>query len=260
MALTETRHRMRLFSSTIASASLLPYKRSLRCSNRPRFQSVPPEFLFAPADGIQYTREDACRVLAQQPFKGPSLPFKYLLPSPNTTSLRPPTLRYGWRFGHDKIMEIALKHFPDAVEYRFAPSTEGLDDDDDEQYSPEDYLESKPNISETLYSLELPYAIRKYLGLPDSAPDLIKIQLLRDSEGHSEWGLTVGSNYDGILKRVYLDKLDSVLETDEPPMWYLDTLDWRWYRVPPKKGEDGCQASGQGQGRRGWADRIGEEP
>ncbi|RPD57739.1 hypothetical protein L226DRAFT_615176 [Lentinus tigrinus ALCF2SS1-7] len=218
---------------------------------RPYPIHVPAEFRFAPADGIQYTREDMFRAFSQQPFKGPSLPSKYLIPSPKTTSLRPPTLRYGWRFGHSKIMEIALKHFPDAVQYRCAPATQGLSgDDDDDDYSPEDYLESKPNIAETLYSPELPYAIQKYLGLPDSAPELIKIQLLRDSEGDNEWGLTVGSNYVGLLKRACLDKLETVLETDEPPMWYLDTFDWRWYRVPPPpKAKAKAKAGSKSQGK-----------
>ena len=73
--------------------------------------------------------QDISRIFAQQPFKGP-LPARYLIPSP-TTTLRPPKLRYGWRLGHDKLMDIAHKHFKEAVQYRFAPATENLDVDVD---------------------------------------------------------------------------------------------------------------------------------
>ena len=36
-------------------------------------------------------------------------------------------------------MDIAYKHFKEAVKYRFAPATEGLDEDEEIEYSPEDY-------------------------------------------------------------------------------------------------------------------------
>ncbi|RPD57737.1 hypothetical protein L227DRAFT_577720 [Lentinus tigrinus ALCF2SS1-6] len=198
---------------------------------RPQYPiHVPPEYLFAPADGIQYTTEDIPRAFAQQPIRTPSLPA-YLIPSPNTTTLRPPFLHYGWKLGSNKLLEIAQKHFPDVVEYRFAPAREGLDDHD-EDYPPEEYLENKPNVGETIFNGQLLFAIYKYIDLPVSrAPTLINVRLLNDSEG-DEWGLTVGSNYDGVIERVFLDKLQTILETEEPPMWYLDIHDCEWYRVP----------------------------
>ena len=175
--------------------------------------------------------QDISRIFAQQPFKGP-LPARYLIPSP-TTTLRPPKLRYGWRLGHDKLMDIAHKHFKEAVQYRFAPATENLEEDDETEYSPEDYKEEKPNIIETILGPDYIIAIQDLLGLPDWSSDYVTIQPLYDSELNSEWGLTVGSNYPpGILKRELIAKLEEILETDEPVMWYLDFDEWQWYRLP----------------------------
>lgn len=180
------------------------------------------------------------RVFAQQPIKGPPLPFKYLLPSSSTT-LRPPTLRYGWRLGHNKLLDIAQKHLKEAVQYRFAPATEGLDEDNEPEYNPEDYKEEEANIIDTLLSPDYIVAIQDLLGLPDWATDYINIQPLYDSQCNPEWGLTVGSNYHhGTLKRDFITKLEEILETDEPIMWYVDPCAWQWYRLPspPKpKGE-----------------------
>ena len=173
-----------------------------------------------------------CRIFAQQPIKGPGLPFKYLVPSPSTT-LKPPTLRYGWRLGHEKLMDIAYKHFKEAVKYRFAPATEGLDEDEEIEYSPEDYEVEQANIMDTLMAPDYIVAIQDLLGLPDWATDYINIQPLYDSQHKYEWGLTVGSNYPpGVLRADVIAKLEEILETDEPAMWYLDFHEWQWYRLP----------------------------
>ena len=172
------------------------------------------------------------RAFAQQPIKGPSLPFGYLVPSP-TTTLKPPTLRYGWRLGHDKLMDIAHKHFKEAVKYRFAPPTAGMGGDDDTDYDPEDYKEEQANIIETILSPDYIVAIQDLLGLPDWATDYIDIRRLYNSQCNAEWGLTVGSNYSpGVLKRPFIAKLEDILETDEPAMWYIDHCAWQWYRLP----------------------------
>ena len=178
--------------------------------------------------------QDIPRIFAQQPLKGPSLPFTYLIPSPSTT-LRPPTLRYGWRLGHDKLMDIAMKHFKNVVQYRFAPSTEGMgiekgDETDDET---EDYQEEQPNVLETLLNLNYIFAIQKLLGVPTWVADHITIQPLYDCQFKSKWGITVGTNYPpGIMRQDFMVKLQEILETDEPPMWYLDYSERQWYRLP----------------------------
>ena len=207
--------------------------------------------------------QDLRRAFAQQPIKGPALPFGYLVPSPSKT-IRPPKLRYGWRLGHEKLMDIARKHLKEAVQYRFAPAMEGFDQDNEPEYNPEDYKEEQANIIDTLMSPDYIVAIQDLLGIPDWATDYITIQPLYDSQHNAAWGLTVGTNYPpGVLKRDLITKLEEILETDEPAMWYLDFHEWQWYRLPslPKskggrflfvedrraltslcsKDEDGCQ-------------------
>ncbi|TFK83453.1 hypothetical protein K466DRAFT_589722 [Polyporus arcularius HHB13444] len=192
--------------------------------------NIDPKALFAPADGVSYTPSDLPRIFAQQPIAGSELPAEYLIPSP-TSTLRPPTVRYGWRLGHRKLMDIAADCFPHVVVRRFAPETEGFIHD--QEYTDADYKEERANIADTLGNPDFILAIQEYLDLPVAASNVITIQPLCDSQWATEWGLTVGSNYLGVLKQEYVDRLEKeVLKTEEPPMWYLDYLEWEWFRLP----------------------------
>ncbi|KAI1787196.1 hypothetical protein LXA43DRAFT_721217 [Ganoderma leucocontextum] len=190
------------------------------------------ELPFAPEDGLTYYLEDKDRVFAQQPLKGPSLPA-YLIPSRSST-LKPPTLVYGWRLGHDKLMQIAHDHFPQVVRYRHGPATLGLCDEENEHYTEEDWDHERPNIAETIFDYDFIVAIREYLGIGSEGDKLFNIDVLYDSHREAEYGLTVGSNYLKVLDKDSLHKLEALIAPDEPAMWYLHCKKWVWRRVVPQ--------------------------
>ncbi len=177
--------------------------------------------------------QDKDPVFAQQPLQGPSLP-DCLIPSRSST-LKPPTLVYGWRLGHDKLMQVALDHFPQIVRRRRGPATVGLfDDEEDVQYSEEDWETERPNIADTIFDYDFLVAIREYLGIGREDKDLFKIDVLYDSRREAEYGLTVGSNYLKVIDQHSLQKLQALIASDEPAMWYLHCKKWMWRRVIPK--------------------------
>nr|VWP02497.1 Candidapepsin-6 (EC (ACP 6) (Aspartate protease 6) (Secreted aspartic protease 6) [Ganoderma boninense] len=195
-----------------------------------------PALLFAPEDGQTYHLEDQPRVFAQQPLQGPSLPT-YLMPSRFTT-LQPPTLVYGWRLGYAKLMQIALDHFPQVVVYRKGPTMLGLVDEETQDWTDDDWDNVHANIAETITGYGFVAAIREYLGMGPEADDLFDVELLCDSRQDSEYGLTVGSNYLKVIDKDAVEKLEALLATDEPAMWYLRRHHWMWRRVAPKPQEN----------------------
>ena len=94
---------------------------------------IKPEARFAPADGKEYTRQvrssrlplapvshpwppDKDRIRCfkeQQPIRQRRLP-KHLRPSSDSI-LQPPVLLFGWAVGHERLMAIVQKEFPEVV-------------------------------------------------------------------------------------------------------------------------------------------------
>ncbi|KAI0730720.1 hypothetical protein C8Q76DRAFT_782336 [Earliella scabrosa] len=202
-------------------------------ANQHRPIKVAPRALFAPADGCVYTEEDRKRVFSQQPFNGPELPISYLIPT-STSTLRPPILRYGWRLGHERLMSVIRDCFPSAIKRRHGPPTLGLDDDDLLDLTEESFEHVNDNIADTLYGLDIIIAITAYLGLDWKTEKCIDIKPLPDKDGELEPGLTIGSNYVGLLAEEHIAKLQALFAPNEDPMWYLDGVYWQWYRAPPK--------------------------
>ncbi|KAI0748673.1 hypothetical protein C8Q80DRAFT_1271048 [Daedaleopsis nitida] len=199
--------------------------------------NVNPLAMFAPADGRLYTEEDYDRAFAQQPFDGPDVPFDYLVPS-RTTTLRPPKLVYGWRLGHEILMDIARQHFPRTIMICMGPALLGLVDEETYHFSPESLIEEHENFAATLYSPSFPAAVSKYLGIP-LPQDYIVVQNLSDSKGDPALGLVVGTNYIGAIEDEQIEKLQHLITPfapDERPQWYLDCNYWQWCRVAPARG------------------------
>ncbi|KAI0794562.1 hypothetical protein C8Q74DRAFT_1365997 [Fomes fomentarius] len=159
------------------------------------------DVLFAPSDGKTYKYpEDEERVFAQQPIEGPSLPAKYLIPSP-TAALQPPVMRFGWRLGHDKLMDLVRRHFPNSI-----------------------WEEINDNILQTICGPGFVVEICELLAIPSKWEEMV------------DFGLTIGTNYLGIPDADKIAELQRLIDTVEPdvrPMWYLDHVDWRWRRVVP---------------------------
>ncbi|KAI0794557.1 hypothetical protein C8Q74DRAFT_1445892 [Fomes fomentarius] len=196
------------------------------------------DVLFAPSDGKTYKYpEDEERVFAQQPIEGPVLPARYLLPSP-TAALQPPVLRFGWRLGHDKLMDLVRRHFPNSIERCPGPPNAALLDDLDEDAIELDYPpdELNDNIFQTISGPGFAVEICELLAIPSKWEAMVGVMPLYDSQLNSEFGLTIGTNYLGIPDADKIAELQRLIDTVEPdarPMWYLDHIDWRWRRVVP---------------------------
>ena len=183
------------------------------------------------------------RVFAQQPVPGPILPAEYLIID-RTCQLRPPMMRFGWRLGHDKLMELVKRYFPAAIERRYGPLTAGLLFDDEaaelgvvEDIPEEAWSEMNDNIIDTILGPHLVVEVCKFLGIPLKCDRMVRVVPLYNSELEDEWGLTIGTNHLGIPPRYAIAKLQELISTvdpNEPAMWYLDHIEWRWSRVPPK--------------------------
>ena len=108
------------------------------------------------------------------------------------------------------------------------------DEDNEPEHYPKDYKEEQAKIIKTLLSPTTSSQFRTSSDFRTGPPTkYITIQPLYDSWCNLEWGLTVGSNYHhGTLKRDFITKLEEILETDEPIMWYVDPCAWQWYRLP----------------------------
>ncbi len=141
---------------------------------------------------------------------------------------------YGWRLGHEKLLQIALDHFPQIVRYRQAPATLGLFDEESENWTDEDWEHERPNIAETILQYEFDIAIREYLGLGPESDDLINVEVLYDSQRRADFGLTVGSNYMNVIDKEALQKLEALIAPDVPALWFLHCKKWMWRRVVPK--------------------------
>ena len=155
------------------------------------------------------------------------------MPSRSST-LKPPTLLYGWRLGHDKLMKIALDHFPQVVRYCDAPALLGLVDEETHEWTEEDWENEHANVAETIFDYDFIVAIREFLGIGPEGDDLFNVDVLYDSRGNAEYGLTVGSNYVKVIDKDALEKLEALIAPDVPAMWYLHCNKWMWRRVVRK--------------------------
>ncbi|KAI0794555.1 hypothetical protein C8Q74DRAFT_583633 [Fomes fomentarius] len=215
-------------------AQPLPTKRELVPLN------VRRDVLFAPSDGKTYhLPEDKERAFAQQPIEGPVLPARYLLPSP-TAALQPPVLRLGWRIGHDKLMDLVRRYFPDAIERCPGPPNAGMFDDTGTQleFPSEVWQEINDNILETISGPAFAIEICELLGIPSKWEEMVQIIPLYDSQFKDEFGLTIGTNYLGIPDADKIAELQRLIDTVEPdarPMWHLDPIQWSWRRVVPPR-------------------------
>ncbi|KAI1787508.1 hypothetical protein LXA43DRAFT_708896 [Ganoderma leucocontextum] len=192
------------------------------------------KLLFTPADGKAYDPEDRDRVFSQQPLENRRLP-RYLVPS-TTSGMKPPELKYGWRIGEEKFMDLIRTHFPDGITCTIGPE---LDEDGNEpDLPPEEFLRPYPDTNATLFGMALVDSILRYLGvaITDANRLLLDVDYLCDSHARPDVGLTVGSTYTGkILLEPHQSKLKALISPNEDAKWYLGFKNWQWRRQVPKK-------------------------
>ena len=133
-------------------------------------------------------------------------------------------------------MSVIRDQFPSAIQRRHGPPELGFGNDELIDFSNEELFQQlNENIAETLYGPYIITALELYLGLDPEREDRIDISPLPDCDGALAPGLTVGTNYVGLLWPEQIAKLQALFAPNTEPMWYLDHFYWTWYRVP--KGE-----------------------
>ena len=80
------------------------------------------------------------------------------------------------------------------------------------------------NIIATVHAPPLKYALCKYLGLPRGCHVLFHVGFFEDNAGKGELGLSVGSNYQGVLGEPLRKKLEELFGLSKT---LGDTLIWR---------------------------------
>jgi len=185
--------------------------------------------LFSPADGHSYTLGDYERCMSQQPIKKRALPG-YMRPDPEGT-LYPPVVRYGWPIGHKRLMEIAQAQFPEGVVLARGPDLFGVDEE--QELNAEDYRKLSPNTELTLFGPSLLLAIYDCFGIEDS--ELICISLLNSEMEDEDLGITIGTNYEGLVHPSQQDAIQAVFAPNVEPAWYLDSQHWHWRRSAKKR-------------------------
>ncbi|KAI1787509.1 hypothetical protein LXA43DRAFT_858269, partial [Ganoderma leucocontextum] len=165
--------------------------------------------------------QDHEHVFSQQPLENRRLP-RYLVPSP-TSRMKPPELKYGWRIGREKFIDLIRTHFPDGITYTLGPE---IDEDDSElDIPPEEFQRPYPDTHATLFGGAIIDSILRYLGLPvtdQHTRSLLQVDYLCDSRGRPEVGLILGSTYIGdALEERYCSKLKALISPNEDAKWYL---------------------------------------
>ena len=92
----------------------------------------------------------------------------------------------------------------------------------------------------TLRNPNLILAICEYLDLPKRYAIFFSVKYMRESDGNADVGLSIGTNYQGMVDDQARDDLKALFSLDEDPKWFLDPVKWKWRRVHPSKlGERG---------------------
>ena len=156
------------------------------------------------------------------------------------SKLKPPLFRYAWRIGHDRMEEIVLSQFRDAVRMVDRPPDFNGQDEYGDLVDLPDNADSSlcASMIATVVSVDLMIAIAERIGLPDTFLDQLNFVPMCDSQGTMEWGLEVGTNYTCVIPPEFIEALKKILDTTEEPMWYLDPFEWQWRAAPKRKGKN----------------------
>ncbi len=154
-------------------------------------------------------------------------------------------MRFGWRLGHEKLMDLIRRHFPNSIERCKGPPDAALLEEDgiEVDYPPEKWGEINDNILETICGPGFAIEVCELLAIPSKWEEMVDVIPLYDSQLNGEFGLTIGTNYLGIPDADKIAELQRLIDTVQPdarPMWYLDHVDWRWRRVVPRRNKSEC--------------------
>lgn len=173
----------------------------------------------------------------------------YLYPSFHAkTDLLPPRLLWGWIIDHEKMYQVIEKEWPDIVtrlpypDPSFAPpkpsEEEEIEEENEEEDDEEEQKEAEwpldkskyehPGYSATLFDYYTSLVLRRRFGIPDDRADLLQIKGLYDDQGVYHAGLTIGTNYHGVLNETIEMEICKFFGIQKEARWYLDSFKWYW--------------------------------
>lgn len=175
--------------------------------------------------------------MAQQPIEvagNPDALPSYLKPRAMGPSqkVQPPVLNYGWIVDETHLMDVVRQRFPQSIEIRVG-SAEGLKS----ALSPLTAQTSRSPLVRgestfaTCFSSTLQDDISDYIKVPKRLTklDLVEFAILWDSQCNKYLGITVGTNYKGVLHANSRSRLCELLDLDESDgKWYLDQRKCYW--------------------------------
>ncbi|KAI0031803.1 hypothetical protein K488DRAFT_86482 [Vararia minispora EC-137] len=123
-------------------------------------------------------------------------------------------------------MEIVKEHFPERIRYTWV----------------RDNYTTEPDVRGTLRDSLLCLAIGRRLDFQRDDYKFLNIGYVLNKEGKMVHAITVGSNYEGILKQPWLTRAQELFAPGDNGQWHLDRREWYWTRDGPVFTEDDCPA------------------
>ncbi|KIK51340.1 hypothetical protein GYMLUDRAFT_252121 [Collybiopsis luxurians FD-317 M1] len=166
-----------------------------------------------------YTEEDRIRAFSSQPLD--HLP-SYLQPS-SVKQAKPPVLHRGWIIDTSKIFLYVEKYCPESCRFIGIPP----------KADHEGTCASMSGHGNPLLALLL-----EKLGIviPSVLQSRILITYFCDGESHTNegeklrflLGLSIGTNYDGVIPAEHESQLNEVFASGIPARWFLDRNEFQW--------------------------------
>ncbi|KAI0313790.1 hypothetical protein OF83DRAFT_1139869 [Amylostereum chailletii] len=189
--------------------------------------NISKKALFAPANGQLYTNHDFKRCYSQQPL--------FVMPSylwaKDCHEFDPPTLYFGYDIGEKKALAIIRKHFDKCIVWGSPGYSESDDEEDGEDEDEDDTEETAEQSDDDDEDEDEEAEEAEERLVPHAAcRHMIAVELFLRKNGEPVWGLSLGSNYTGLVPARFVPpilELFQIPATDKG-MWYLDAIDWRW--------------------------------
>lgn len=168
----------------------------------------------------------------------------YLHPSFHAkTGLLPPVLLWGWVVDHEKMYQAIEKEWPHLARRLpypdpfFVPPKPSASDGEEEEWPLDKSKYEHPGYTSTLYNYSTSLALRRRFGIPDDRVDLLQIKGLFDVQGVYHFGITIGTNYRGVLNETIETEICKFFGIQEEAQWYLDSVKWYWTWHPDLREE-----------------------
>ena len=88
---------------------------------------------------------------------------------------------------------------------------------------------------DTLHDIDFFHALCRHLVLHDKHSLFLSVGRMQEKDGQIDLGLSIGTNYRGVLDDNAVAALKALFSVNEDPKWFLDFDECKWGRVHPSK-------------------------